>query len=100
MGAQSSLSSSQLPSRPALKILIRSHRTEFLEQLQRDKGQQSSWDPRLKRLFRREMGKEITKEAGGEAEWRCGHKQHSQQGKRGGWDPSGSGFGVPHQQTG
>lgn len=32
------------------------------------------------RLFRSEMQKELTKEAGEEAEWRCGHSQHSQQG--------------------
>lgn len=50
------------------------------------------------RLSRSEMRKELTKEAGEEAEWRCGHKQHRQQGNGGVWDPSGSGFGVTSKQ--
>lgn len=76
-----------------------------LEKIQRYKGQQSNWEPPLVtgiRLFRTEMHKVLTKEAGDQAAQRSGGTQHIQQGKGDGLAPSGSGFGgqVTHKQTG
>lgn len=78
----------------ALKILIKTYRMVFqdLDEIQRYKGQQANCEPPFItdiRLFRTEMHKVLTQEAGAWAQ-RCGDTQHTQQGKGEGLHEAGS----------
>lgn len=95
----------------ALKILIKTYRMVFqdLEEIQRYKGQQANCElPFITdiRLFRTEMHKVLTQEAGAWAERRCGGTQYAQQGKEEGLRKAGSVFraqvayGLRNEQTG